>query len=185
MISFRLRLDYPINLHLRLSVNKIKFCEETRLISGRYKGNDDEANYSLKQLVHIFGNIYTFSKQSIRRSSVKFGLNLPVIVSQSVDDNDILMEYTNLSMRTYKVYPSVCMQISENVVARSCPLYSALFRPFKTAEPARNAILIVQLRHNDSIVVDVPSLRNFVVIISLFKHIPGIVFPIRRILDFY
>lgn len=60
---------------------------------------------------------------------------------------------------------------------RACQSYSTLFRPFKTAEPARNAILIVQLRHNGGIVVDVPSLRNFVVIISLFRHIPGIVSP--------
>jgi len=41
-------------------VNDIKFCVETGLVSGRYKGNDDEANYSLKAAInlHTWGHTY-------------------------------------------------------------------------------------------------------------------------------
>jgi len=44
---------YLISLHLRLSVNDIKFYVETGLVSDRYKGNDDQANYSLKAAINL------------------------------------------------------------------------------------------------------------------------------------
>lgn len=69
MVSFRQR--YPINFHLRLSVNKIKFCAETRLISGRYKGNDDEANYLLKAAINLHTWEHTYFRQTI--CSMQFG----------------------------------------------------------------------------------------------------------------
>jgi len=123
-VLFRLRF---IGLHLRLSVNDIKFCVETGLVSGRYKGNDDEANYSLKTAINLHTWEHTFSEQSVRSSN----LNLPVMVSQKRRRQwHSYRLYTNLSMGTYKV--SNCLYADKRKCGSAImPVIFCPFSPFQ------------------------------------------------------
>lgn len=122
-------LDYVIQFASKmLSVNKIKFYAGN-LISGCYKGKDDEINYLLKAAINWHTWEYTYFQQTIR--SAKFGFKLA---------GDCFTKHWRQwhSYRIYKPmrcahtkYPSVYMQISENVCSAIVSVIFCRFSPFQ------------------------------------------------------